>query len=110
MTYYPESVPPLDDAEIVSIVDDLAVLHDDFDSQRWEEWQVQRAMHEAEMLGRIAVIKADVAWPRTLGFRDTKIQHTLAEIELQIPPEYSATYREARQVVLPPNKQAGANS
>ena len=99
MTYYPESVPPLADDEIVAIVDDLASLHDDFDT-RWEELEEQRNKHEAEMLGRIATASANTSWARRLSFGPTKVQSTRAAIELQIPPEYSAAYREAGQAVL----------
>lgn len=99
MTYYPESVPPLADDEIVAIVDDLASLHTDFD-QNWEEWEEARDVHQAEMLGRIAIAKASTSWARRLNFGPTKIQSTRAEIELQIPPEYSAAYREAGRMVL----------
>lgn len=99
MTYYPESIPPLADDEIVAIVDDLAGLHDEFD-QRWEEWEAQRDEHQAEMLGRMAVVSANTSWSRRLSFGPAKVQRTRAEIELQIPPEYSAAYREAGRMVL----------
>jgi hypothetical protein len=110
MTYYPESVPPLADDEIVAIVDDLASLHTDFD-HKWDEFAAERDAHEAEMLGRIAIAKANTGWSRRLDYGPARVQRTRAEIDLQIPPEYSGVYREAGRIVLLrnlPATEAGA--